>query len=1036
MAQTTRLRLQPYEWVASDRDGRYSLRIYTHSPDIKEKPSERVVIRVEDYEPFCRMQLPDIVDGRKVKWTEDALKVYAAWIRSTLQHDAPTRIEYRESQKTIYFRNGTKYPFFTCYFQTEEAMSHCVKLINKQGYPIQQLGYIKSRIWETSITSIHRFLTDAQLGYGQWFDVDATKVSEIDKITRCENEYIAHAKDFKSAPEDETNDLKTSPMECAIDIEQYSANHRAMPNKDFVTDEVFAISVISKRMGRTETQQKHLLVVGLCDDIPGATVHRFDHEIQMIDAMCKLLVQVDPSVILGYNVFKYDFPVLDARMKLYLRDWLSCGLVKDQPSSIKTKSWKSSAYGYQTIATLESEGRICIDMYTIINRDHKLDRYTLDHVSKHFLDRGKHDVTAKEMFEIRAECRDAVTEEEKKVAAVKMAKVGAYCLEDSCLCIDLFECPQLSTWLAIIELSITACVTPLATFTQGQQVRVQNQVYQWAYRLGFVIDEREGSKDGFVGGKVQDPIPGRYKNILIFDFASLYPSIIRAFNICYTTLIPPESDIPDSMCNVLAWSEEDRYYRYRFIKKEHFVGILPRMCEYLTNKRASVRDKINPNNEPYVNSKYNQQQLGLKVTNNSIFGALGVSEGRMPLPEGARCITAMGRQLITIAADHVRTKHKGKIVYGDTDSIMVDLGITDPLQCIHWGEALSKEITALYPDPLRLEFERGYSIAFFVKKKMYAGFPLSIIKFAKGDILEVLPYEGDEYLYRVTMMRNGKKEVKHLSISKEILICSELKDKVIVESVDKAKGITTFEGGSTAPAVIAGTPRSSTGGPDPKSLVVKGIILARRDNCLWIREVYKDVLMGIMFGRTLKETMEVIDREIVKMMSREVPFNKMMVTRGVGANYKPNSTYFMKLFLDEMKLRGFNIQPGERVDYVLVKCKEEWRNEKQGLKMRTPDLYWQGCHEEPIDRLHYIEKVMKNSIEQIFYLAYKEQIDQSEEKFTPKPRKRSKLYTYLSHDYINSWVKILKYKDKLVKEITTMKPHFGNQREYLVQSFS
>src|SRR5690606_22242449 len=115
-------------------------------------------------------------------------------------------------------------------------------------------------------------------------------------------------------------------------------------------------------------------------------------------------------------------------------------------------------------------------------------------------------------------------------AAEEMARVGAYCLEDSILCIDLFE--KLNVWIMLIELATIVQVTLMSIFTRGQQIRVQNQVYQIAYRDDIVIDERPGSKDGFVGGAVDDPIPGKYKNLLIFDFASLYPSIIRAFNIC------------------------------------------------------------------------------------------------------------------------------------------------------------------------------------------------------------------------------------------------------------------------------------------------------------------------------------------------------------------------------------------------------------------------------------------------------------------------------------------------------------------------
>lgn len=1036
MESSQELRIQPYEWCSGDRDGGFSIRIYGHTPDEGSSPGERILLRVDDYLPFCRMELPSIVDGKKVTWNQDALAAYAQWLRNVLGNHAPARIEYSQLQKTIYFKNGTKYPFFTCYFSTEEAMRHCLNLINKKGYSVEKLGFIKSRVWETSITSIHRFVTDANLGYGQWLKFKGEKVNDLDKISRNSVEYVAKWKDIQPIPDEESKNLKSSCLEAAIDIECYSKNHNKMPNRDYVTDVVFQCSFILQQLNRPETRQKHLLVVGPCADIPGATVHRFKHEIELIDGLCEMIKKYDPSVLLGYNIFKFDFPYLDARMQLYLHEWRACGLIKDQPTNIKTKSWKSSAYGMMTISTLEAEGRICIDMYTIVKRDHKLDRYTLDFVSNHFLGRGKHDVTAKEMFEIYAECCKAEKsndQERLQKAADEMARVGAYCLEDSILCIDLFE--KLTIWVAITETANAARVTPLATFTQGQQVRVQNFFYQYSYKMGFVIDEREGSRDGFVGGKVQDPIPGLYKNILIFDFASLYPSIIRAFNICFTTLVPPESDVPDSMCHVLAWTEEDKYYRYRFIKQEYVKGILPQMCEDLVTKRSQVRKQINPKNDAFTNNKLNQQQNSLKITANSIFGALGVTEGRMPLPEGARCITAMGRQLITIAANYVREKHKGTIVYGDTDSIMVDLRITDPTECVRIGEALSKEISALYPRPLSLEFERAFVKAFFIKKKMYAGIPLCMIRFEKGDLVSQIPIKDPTLnLYKVVMQRDGKTVTKYVGIPKEVFIRDEIQGTVTVESVDTDTVI--YSDKVKGRRAIAGIPLSSTGGPDVKELVKKGIILARRDNCIWIREVYQDILMGIMFGRTMQETAERINEEIVKMLSRQVPFQKLLVTRGVGSNYKPNSTYPLKIFVDELKRLGHPVQGGERIDYVFVQCSDPERNAKQGYKMRLPEMYWQGCYEEPIDRFHYVEKIMKNSVEQIFYLGYKKEIDISEEKYKPAIKKRNKLYTYLQHNYINSWVKVIKEKEKTLDLIRQYKPHYLSQSPAFELSFA
>lgn len=1396
------LEIQCYDWASSDRDGGHSIRAWGHTKDgpnvLNEGESEevrasmlaeQVLLRIDDYEPFCRLELPTLVEGRPVKWNVPALKVYVQWLKGILGSHAPTRVNYKEMEKLYHYSNHIKFPFLICYFETEEAMRHCVNLIGKQGYMIDQLGFLKGRIWETSITTIHRLVTDARIGYGQWFRAKAQRVPEIEKISSCKYEFIASYKDLQALEENETKSWVSSPIIAAIDIETYSHNHRAMPNRDYVSDIVFQCSFILQRLNKPETREKTLLVVGPCDDIDDATVLRFDHEIKLIDGLADLITKKNPAALLGYNIFGYDFPYMDARLKLYLRDWRNCGLIIDQPTFVNSRVWKSSAYGFMTIAPLEAEGRICIDMYPIVKRDHKLDRYTLDHVSKHFLDRGKHDVSARQMFETYAECRAALEEgndERLNKASKAMATVGKYCLEDSCLCIDLLA--KLNTWIMLVELATIVCVKPVHIFTQGQQLRVQNQVYQYAYREGFVIDERPGSTDGFKGGHVQDPIPGLYRNILIFDFASLYPSIIRAFNICYTTLVPPESSIPDEMCNVLSWSELDDnkksptfgqtlQFTYRFVKKEIFHGILPRMCDHLVAARSFTRKLINPKNDPIYNSVLNQRQLGLKVTANSIFGALGVQEGRLPLPEGARSITAMGRVLIGIAADYVRKNYQGKIVYGDsvtgdtpilvkrggliewicirdlcdhirlphvktdlnteshniqvwsdqgwtavkrlichktqkqlyrvlthtgcvdvtedhslllsdgqeiqphqvkvgtrllhqnlpslptsgsltaeeawvwgffygdgscghycpasgqksswslnntnldylnfslqmlkicepnyefkildtmqsshvyklvpvtkyyehsiidlvdkyrilfydkdkhkvippevlmaskevkksfihgyycadgaktestirmdnkgkigtaglyhllsdlgyntsinirrdkdkiyrlnasfrtqrkdsntikkivklpptddyvydletenhhfsagigrlvvhnTDSIMVDMEITDPNECLRIGEMLSAEISKLYPRPLTLEFERGLSIALFIKKKKYAGVPLAIVKLKNGDIIEKIPFDPDFDdpmldLYRFTITRDDKKKVIHVAIPKTVHLNDLIEVGARVEINwpqvydEPTYKITKLSGEvieTTGRKVIAGTPLAAGGKPDEKELMKKGIILARRDNCVWARETYQKVLLSIMFGKSLNYTLNIIDEEISKMMTRQIPFTKMMVTRAIGSNYKPNSTYPLKIFSDELRHRGHIIQAGDRIDYVFVRNQDPVRNEKQGLRMRIPEMYWANSALEPLDRIYYIEKSIMNPIEQILYLGYKDQIDAIENEFKPQIKRRKKIYTYISSKYVGIWVKMIKAKEDLVNTIKHIKPHFTTQ---------
>ncbi len=1048
------LKVQPYDIVSSDRDGSCSVRFWTH-----DRESQRVLIRVEDFNPFCRLELPTFVDGRYIKWDTDSLKVYAEWIRAVMDEHVPTRIVYSELKRIYMYRpDNSRSPFLTCHFRSEEALSHFTRLINKQPYLINQLGTIKARVWETSIQTVHRLMTEIKVGYGQWLGIKAEEVPEMDRITSGSGtrEYIASYKNIRPLPEEEVSGWITSPLAAAVDIECYSTNHKAMPNKLYIQDCVFMISYVTQRLGNPDTKKKYLLVLGDCPDIEGSTIIRYKHEIEMIDGLADLIKETDPSLIVGYNTYKFDYPYLDARVKMYLRDWKNCGLITDQKTFINTKTWKSSAYGFMNISTLEAEGRLSIDMFPIIKRDHKLDRYTLDFVSKHFLDRGKHDVSAKEMFRIYKAYMDYSEKvkqtsddpgllDEYQQVMKDLKKMGEYNLEDSTLCIDLMD--KLKTWIALIETATVVAVTVMSIFTRGQQVRVQNQVYQYAYREGFVLDERAGNPGKFMGAFVVEPIPGKYKNILIFDFASLYPNIIRAFNICYTTLVSDDMNIPDEMCHILAWEETDdkgvvTQHRYRFIKQEHFSGILPRMCENLITARKAVRSKIGPQNDDVTNIVLDQRQGALKISANSIFGSLGVREGRMPLPEGAASITAMGRYLSGKAGDHVKEKHKGDVVYGDTDSIMVDLGIKDPHDCKTIGESLSEELSNLFPKPLKLEFERALAMALFIKKKKYAGVMMATIEKndnpKRGPLVVVdsvekvdfhPKYQNDtlylwKLVYQETIHGKTDRKIEYIGVPRDVSLTI---DQDYFSGIPLIEEIIKDDKGKVV--------EKRLGAPHQKKILKKGVVLARRDNCIWLKEVYLKVILNILFDKSMEETMDIINTEVLRMMSRSVPFLKMSITREIGSNYKPNSSYPLKIFSDELKRMQHPIQGGDRIDYVFVRSSDPSRNEKQGYKMRLHEHFWQNYQNEPLDCLHYVEKILQNPIEQILYLGYKAEIDAIKERCTPEIRRRGKIYTYISDKYVKTWVQLFKLKEDITTIIKTYRPHYQSQEPYFSSQF-
>jgi DNA polymerase elongation subunit (family B) len=328
----------------------------------------------------------------------------------------------------------------------------------------------------------------------------------------------------------------------------------------------------------------------------------------------------------------------------------------------------------------------------------------------------------------------------------EMKKVVEYCVIDSDLVMAMFD--KIHCWIGLIEMANVVGVTLVELFTRGQQLRVLSQVYDESAKDQIVIDERIVPKMEYSGGFVYDPVPGIYHYIPCLDFKSLYPTVMISHNIDFRTFVPPEmmDKVPDEMCHVIEWDDdvkkkkdgetekddededkdEDKetgekvHFKFKFIKQEFLLGILPRLLVRLISERDAVRGiqkRYKKNTLEWV--VLERRQLALKVSANSMYGALGAQEGgKLPLPEAAACVTAKARESIGKVNKYLESKGH-KIVYGDTDSSMPDVGITDPKKAYGMAKEIAKELTALFPAPMQVEDEEVYHTMLCIKKKMY-----------------------------------------------------------------------------------------------------------------------------------------------------------------------------------------------------------------------------------------------------------------------------------------------------------------------------
>lgn len=760
------IKVVPYDVTISDsvldeNTGENHVNIHLWCLD---KESNPWFIRVRDFPAYFYIELPYLVNSVPYGWDNASAGKVVDYLKKVMGDNAPTNWHFGFFQKLYYYQGEKKFPMIFIQFRTLEAVKHCNNLLNKPRN-IYPLGTMQLKCWEFKIDLIRKFYTAKDANFCQWLHVKGTEFSleneyRISKSGTKEKpirELSVSYRDITPIPTSQSDSWFTHPRILAFDIETYSDNHKTFPNKLNSKHVCNIISCIYYELGNVTSRKKYVFVLGDSKDIEGATVVKVQTEIELINEFAKLVNELDPEIISGYNIFAFDYPYLDIRLQTKFEDWPIMGRLERKPTKMLETKWKSGAFGTQEINILEMEGRLNIDMLPIVKRDYRLDKYSLEFVSQYFLGKGKLDVNPVDMFrayerqafiiknakqfllehtgervknwDILEKLEHYKTSEKDECILANIEKIKTrylhaleevtnivkYCIIDSDLVVDLFD--KLNVWIGLNALSSVVGVSIMQLFTRGQQVRCLSQVYDRASRKGIVLDNRQKDKVFYAGGFVFEPKPGLYDGVICLDFASLYPSIMRAMNICFTTLVPPDlyDEVGEEKATIIEVEQEEpadgkipksggedvveldddgsdsddefssskifKTYKYKWVKKNVRYGILPEIQDHLVGSRniikkelATLEDELDECEDPkrvaeiklllVLKDKYSN---ALKVSANSLYGFLGAQEGGvLSLIEAAMCITSTGRNLIMTVNKFVEEKYNASIVYGDS----------------------------------------------------------------------------------------------------------------------------------------------------------------------------------------------------------------------------------------------------------------------------------------------------------------------------------------------------------------------------------
>ncbi|TMW55420.1 hypothetical protein Poli38472_013311 [Pythium oligandrum] len=481
-------------------------------------------------------------------------------------------------------------------------------------------------------------------------------------------------------------------------------------------DPVIQIANVLQVQGESTPLVRNVFVLNTCKPIVGAHVLEFEKEGDMLEKWASFVQEVDPDIITGYNIDNFDVPYLLNRGKaLKLSNHAFLGRLAHTAAYMEKKTFSSAQYGKSESVKTTVHGRCMFDLLPIMRRSHQLSSYSLNAVSSTFLGQQKEDVPHGIISDLQRGTDD------------DRHRLAVYCLKDAYLPLRLLD--KLSFVVNYIEMARVTGVPIDFLIERGQQIKVYSMLLRKCQNASLVVPTLARTGDngdaGYEGATVIEPKKAYYTvPIATLDFASLYPSIMQAYNLCFSTLVAP-GDVGKLAKSDYTTSPSGDV----FVTEQRKKGILPMILEELLSARKQAKRDMNAATDPMEKAVQNGRQLALKVSANSVYGFTGANVGQLPCIPIASSVTAYGRQQLYQTREEVERiytvangyKANAEVVYGDTDSVMVKFGVDTVEEAMPLAEDAAKRVSDIFPNPIKLEFEKVYFPYLLMNKKRYAG---------------------------------------------------------------------------------------------------------------------------------------------------------------------------------------------------------------------------------------------------------------------------------------------------------------------------
>ncbi len=522
----------------------------------------------------------------------------------------------------------------------------------------------KMKTYEATVDQILRLFHVRSIKPAQWITVQRwAEVEEEDRAAVTDLEISVVFTDLHPS------ETQTVPplVFASWDIECYSESG-GFPMASNQSDVICTICTTFHRYGEQEPYLNHCVTLHGCDQVPGMTIESFDTEADVINAWIDMLRDQSVDVLLGWNTYGFDYKYVYGRSLVCVDDTTAAPLVflHNLGKAVEgggvpvQKTLSSAAYGDNNYFYLSAPGVLHLDVMQLIKREHKFESYSLNFVSKQILGDSKIDLKPAEIF---AKFRGSDADR---------AVVAEYCAKDVLLPLKLVI-GKLAIFQNCVEMANATSVPIEYLITRGQTIKVFSLILQKARALGFVCPDIDRSPDNaptekYEGATVLNAEKGAYLSDIVsaLDFASLYPSIIRAHRMCPSTLV--RDPRYDTLPGVEYYTVETPRGTYKFAQVEN--AVLPALLDDLALYRKAAKKRMaeaKAAGDTFAESVENGRQLAYKVCMNSAYGFFGASKGFLPCVEIAASVTATGREMIAKTKALVETLNEGgRVIYGDS----------------------------------------------------------------------------------------------------------------------------------------------------------------------------------------------------------------------------------------------------------------------------------------------------------------------------------------------------------------------------------